>query len=254
MRVSATLLAVMGLASALSAGPAAVASDLTVAEDLPVATHEVVGVEGMARERVALQDSGSAPQSRDETRVARFLTLATRKKRAAVAGSIVYATGLLINYGLIMPFDRRIPGDEIGDRMALMSPMILALGLQTVGVKTCYKSSLKVRDAYGKYVGQEVPKNISKLLYYSGLGLLGVSTALSIMSVQVQQEEPSSARTMRRAATVVAVAVDVTWGATAIYALAYTTRRLHEVRNTVPEVSLQYDGSGRYGVTLTLGF
>lgn len=163
--------------------------------------------------------------------------------------------GFVIENGLVLPRSLQIEPSNIADQLALISPKILATGLEQVGTISSCRQVSKAVKLYQESTNKEPPReNHAWKLYYSGWGLVFVSSLLSVSSVEKDPDNPSEVKINKNyqyGAVALSVASELTWIATNLYCLRYVKSLEKELDNSSTTISIvPINTNNTYGLAL----
>jgi hypothetical protein len=137
-------------------------------------------------------------------------------------------------------------------QLALLSPSILATGLRYAGTPMSCMRTSELVDSYRRNIGKEPYKNWSWYGYFCGWGFSYASSLFGVMAFLSPDKE-----WIPTAASALAIATDVMWGATNIYALIYA-RKLSQNPAAQPAAKMSvvpvFDMNGHVGLVMQGGF
>ena len=182
----------------------------------------------------------------------RLLPIMRKKRNTAAIGSALFGGGLLISYGLIYPKAQEIEPEDMGDQLALISPIILASGLRYVGSGMACMRTSEMVDSYESITGVSAPLNLSWYLWFSGWGLYLGATAVQAYGAMTGDTA------LAQRAQYPAVASDVAFGAACVYSWFYIRNLGNRVRpgadNSRVSVSPAVSSKGNPGLQLHVSF
>ncbi|MBN1578328.1 MAG: hypothetical protein JW913_17335 [Chitinispirillaceae bacterium] len=178
------------------------------------------------------------------------------KERVALAGSILFASGCLIQYGLVMPQSARLSPTDLEDQLALLSPSILASGLRYAGPPMGCMRTSEAAQAWADANGIPATRNYAWKLYFCGWGLTIAAGLLNVAGfvIDTLSTRDNLADVARVSSLAVAIGADMAWAATSVYAMVYL-RRLKGTQPATkpPRVSITPAVLPKGGMALTLG-
>ena len=181
-------------------------------------------------------------------KVSLLLPVIQKKRRTAIIGNVLFGTGLLIKYGMIVPQSRKLGIEDTEDQLALISPGLLSLGLKVAGTTmSCMRTSESV-DSYLEYVGGEEPRNLSWFSFFSGFGFMIGSQMAGYLGVMTENDNITAA------ATGIDILQDVVWAFSNIYSIVYITKLGEKAAASRVSVVPGVSSMGAPGLALRITF
>jgi hypothetical protein len=159
----------------------------------------------------------------DSKKVDLLMPVLRKKRRTAIIGNVLFATGIIIKYGMILPQSKKIELEDTEGQLALISPGLLSFGLKVAGTTMSCMRTSEVIDSYEKHIGSDVPRNLSWFTFFSGFGLMLGSQMAGYMAVMMESDNKEN-NNYSMAATGIDIAQDVVWAFTNIYSIIYINR------------------------------
>jgi hypothetical protein len=177
-----------------------------------------------------------------------------KKRTTVIAGSTLFFSGCLIQYGLILPKSRSLKPTDLEDQLALISPSILAAGLRYAGTPMSCMRTSEAASAW-RQAGGSTQKNYAWTLYFCGWGCTMAAGAFNALGylASMQKHYDKYVPYFATAATGAAISADVVWAATNIYALLFVRRMESEAAPRRLGISPSF-GAGQTGLTLDYRF
>jgi hypothetical protein len=175
-----------------------------------------------------------------------------KKRTTVLAGSALFFSGCVIQYGLILPKSLTLKPTDLEDQLALLSPSLLATGLRYAGTPmSCMRTSEAV-DAFRRYSGPNAPKNRAWTLYYCGWGMTIFSGVFggARAVVALQERWQKYDRFFAVATQTTAIGADVAWAAANIYSWFFIKKM--GAGTTPGQVSVMPAADGRGGMGLSM--
>lgn len=227
--------------------------DTTIAEPEPdtviIGEKEKAKHGGATNKKLPAKTSLEIPEKKISLKKVGLLQpIIQKKRRTAIIGSALFATGVVIKYGLIVPQSYALADDDTEGQLALISPTLLSLGLKVAGsTMSCMRTSETV-DSYEEYIGPDTPRNFSWFSFISGFGLMLGAQIAGGVGIMMENDNISAS------ATGLDILQDVVWGFTNIYSIIYITKLGEKAETSRISIIPGRSRSGAPGMAVLIKF
>lgn len=190
-------------------------------------------------------------QTSSPAKVDLLMPIFKKKQKTAIIGNVLFASGSLIKYGLVVPQQHKLKNTDIEGLLALLSPSMLSTGLQIAGTAISCMRTSEIGDSYKEHNASPLPKNFSWTLFFSGCGLLMASGSISAIPAITQDDKYDN---LGQAAGYIGYTADLVWAGANIISLIYIHKLKERVNQNHLTLKPHFSSFGSPGLSLVVDF